>query len=161
MIDRKSASVAVLDEIRREVGAILTEMNQTTERNIELLEDRISRLQETLDQADRRVSILRRENSRQHSAEKVYSHLATPSVPVQPTGVPESASQGGGVESSGARPDRSEGPTASLEQQPDEMTQKERVMVLYRQGIPIERIASRVGTAVSEVELIVSLSERR
>jgi hypothetical protein len=41
-----------------------------------------------------------------------------------------------------------------------ELPLRDRALGLYRQGIPIERIASRLGTTVSEIELIVSLGER-
>lgn len=157
MIDRRADSAAVMDEIRREVGAILTEMNQTTERNIELIEDRVARLQELIEQADRRLGTLRRETQKQEKADMVYSHLS------RVAGAPLTD---GSNEPSMKNPDKSISPAEPIdtpEGNADTETPvslKDRVLDLYRQGIPIERIASRVGTAVSEIELIVSLGER-
>ena len=162
MIDRRAGSAAVMDAIRREVGAILTEMNQTTERNIELIEDRVRKLQETIELADKRLGVLRGEAKRQEGAERVYSHLsrvsrlvpnpadespaagpAPPALPADSPSIPDAVPAGA--------------PVTEIEREP---TMNERVLGLYRQGISVERIASRVGTAVSEIELIVSLGER-
>lgn len=44
-IRTRTSQQAALDEIKREVGAIITELNSTTERNIELIEDRIASLE--------------------------------------------------------------------------------------------------------------------
>ncbi|MCK4515686.1 MAG: hypothetical protein KAU31_10535 [Spirochaetaceae bacterium] len=161
MVDRRASSTAVMDEIRREVGAILTEMNQTTERNIELIEDRVTRLQELIVQADRRLGTLRRETQKQEKAEMVYSHLSrvarsAGSPPAD--GGNESSTNKGAQSSGGAEPSDASGEVA---QTATSVPLKDRVLDLYRQGIPIERIASRVGTAVSEIELIVSLGERQ
>lgn len=57
----RTSQQAALEEIKREVGAILTELNATTERNIELMEDRISTLEQLIEKADRRVGALRRD----------------------------------------------------------------------------------------------------
>ncbi|MEE8441034.1 MAG: hypothetical protein V3S41_04870 [Spirochaetia bacterium] len=163
MIDRHTGSAAAMDEIRREVGAILTEMNQTTERNIALIEDRLKRLQELIGQADQRLGNLRREARRQESSEMVYSHLSRVVRPVGPQSSPtegaDEPAAGGRAESVGSA-QSSDGPENDSETGA-EMSLKDRVLDLYRQGLPIERIASRVGTAVSEIELIVSLGERQ
>jgi len=163
MIDKRTGADVVLDEIRREVGAILTEMNQTTERNIELIEDRVSTLKAVLEKADRKLTVLQRESSRQDNAEKLYSRLSR-SVPVtaEPADVvagaaplsqpPTDNGEKRAVQAEAAVREESEDPKPDL---------KSEVLRLYRRGIAFERIASRVGTAVSEVELIVSLSERQ
>ena len=193
MVDRHAGSGAVLEEIRREVGGILTEMNQTTERNIELVEDSVSRLRTVIDQADRRLAILKRETEKHENSGIVYSHLSSAARPMVRDTEPELVKSDdpvktGSTATDSVAPDTSEArrPTdgatpvhetsaPSMDNEPSESQQagngegvvindlplKERVMGLYRQGIPIDRIASRVDTAVSEVELIVSLSERR
>jgi len=176
MVDRRTGSAAVMDEIRREVGSILTEMNQTTERNIELLEDRVTRLKEIVDQADRRLGTLRRETQKQENAEMVYSHLgrvARPAAGRASGGSPPSEQKRGEstlAEGADQPPvngrAQSNGNAQPIDEtggEPDnraELPLKDRVLDLYRQGIPIERIASRLKTTVSEIELIVSLGER-
>jgi len=176
MVDRRTGSAAVMDEIRREVGSILTEMNQTTERNIELLEDRVTRLKEIVDQADRRLGTLRRETQKQENAEMVYSHLGRVARPAaggasgdsppleQKPG--ESTPAEGADQPPGNGRAQSNGNAQPIDEtggEPHNRTElplKDRVLDLYRQGIPIERIASRLKTTVSEIELIVSLGER-
>ncbi|MFW5784004.1 MAG: hypothetical protein ACOCY8_05755, partial [Spirochaetota bacterium] len=60
-IRTRTSQQTALDEIKREVGAIITELNSTTERNIELIEDRIASLERLIEQADKRVGVLRRD----------------------------------------------------------------------------------------------------
>ena len=176
MVDRRTGSAAVMDEIRREVGSILTEMNQTTERNIELLEDRVTRLKEVVDQADRRLGTLRRETQKQENAEMVYSHLgrvARPAAGRASGGSPPLEQRPGEstlAEGADQPPvnDRAQSngnaqPIDETEGEPDNRTEpplKDRALGLYRQGISVDRIASRLKTTVSEIELIVSLGER-
>jgi len=173
----------VLDEIRREVGAILTEMNQATERNIELIEDRVGRLQQLLDQADRKLGGLRRETARKDDSEQLYARLGRSAASMPPTGpvpspeVPQA--QPGSAEPTppnntvetqdqasrlGAETGQPRGESPAPEDRDhgsEPVSVKARVLEMYRQGFALERIASRVGTAISEVELIVSLSDGR
>lgn len=165
-----------MEEIRREIGAIITEMNQTTERNIELIEDRIGRLKKLIEAADKRVVVMRREAERRDRAEETYSRLgrtlqvlpesppATDSRrsdpvpdtdPREPLPVEEGVIPGRPPVSPDTEDDSEGSPDG------DPASLRRRVLGLYRLGIPIERIASRVGTTVSEIELIVSLGDRQ
>lgn len=66
----------LLDEVREEVDRILVELNQTTNRNITLIEDRISRLNDLLGKADRKIALLDREAEKQGLAARLYSELS-------------------------------------------------------------------------------------
>jgi hypothetical protein len=71
----------VLDSIRDEVDRIIVELNSTTDRNITLLEDKVQTLSGLLEQADKKIGILRREIEKHEMSAKVYSELASKRVP--------------------------------------------------------------------------------
>jgi len=66
----------VLESIREEVDRIIVELNSTTDRNITLLEDKVQSLTTLIEQADKKIDILRREVEKHELAGKVYSELA-------------------------------------------------------------------------------------
>lgn len=88
---------SLLADIRKEVGILTTELNQTTDRNISLVEDRMEALHSLLDEADRRMGVVKRELETKASEREVYSRLGKPH-PVQ-----------------GTRPQRSQPPLPGLE----------------------------------------------
>jgi hypothetical protein len=67
---------AILESIREEVDRIIVELNSTTDRNITLLEDKVQSLSALLEQADKKIGILRREIEKHELGVKVYSELA-------------------------------------------------------------------------------------
>ena len=67
---------AVLQKIREEVDRIIVGLNSTTDRNITLLEDRVKSLADMLQQADKKIGVLRRETEKHELAAKLYSELA-------------------------------------------------------------------------------------
>ena len=67
-IDRKLHPERLLEQVQSEVEGIITELNQTTDRNIGLVEDRVERLQKVLETADRRIGVMKREVEKQESA---------------------------------------------------------------------------------------------
>ncbi len=181
-IRTRTSQQAALDEIKREVGAIITELNSTTERNIELIEDRIASLERLIEQADKRVGALRRDLATRSGEGGTYTRLGRSSSqgPAQATtraraesvendgagadagsgetrGVQDASADGGtGREARPRGAERlSEGPPAG----DASGTVRERVRRLYLQGVPMPRIAAIVGKTVGEVELFVALDE--
>lgn len=69
---------SLLDAIRKEVRALNIELNETADRNISLVEDRMDALRALLEEADRRMGVARRELERQASEREVYSRLGRP-----------------------------------------------------------------------------------
>ena len=67
---------AILESIREEVDRIIVELNSTTDRNITLLEDKVQSLSTLLEQAGKKIGILRREIEKHELSGKVYSELA-------------------------------------------------------------------------------------
>ncbi len=158
-IASRTTQQAALDEIKREVGSILTELNSASERNIALIEDKIRALEALIEEADRRIVVLRREST--SDAEIVYRRPSPARVPphryaqsaesaepaVEPVAVPPSVPRRGNADDETSDEGSSSSGTG------------DRVERLYLQGLPLERIASIVGLSLGEVELIISLRE--
>ncbi len=68
----------LLADIRKEVRALNIELNETADRNISLLEDRMAALRALLEEADRRIGVMRREVETRAAEREVYSHLRRP-----------------------------------------------------------------------------------
>ncbi len=160
-----------LEEIRREVGAIITELNATSERNIELIEDRIRTLEKVIAQADRRVGALRRDLSSREVESDTYRRLAVSTGsgrPVEPTRAGQDCGAGPDSRTEASREPRTASTSSAAGSGGNEPRRpadapavhvRERVRGLYLQGVTLERIASIVGKTVGEVELIVALGE--
>jgi hypothetical protein len=130
-IDKIANVDSHLEEVREEVARVIIELNQTTERNIALIEDRISSLVELLSTADKKISLLKRESEKHEVSQRVYSKLSAKPV----VNVPKSAS-------------------------PKKDNQQE-ILRLHLAGFTPRIIARRIGLSLGEVELIISLSERK
>lgn len=139
-IDRALETGTIVKAIQDEVNQMIVDINGTTDRNIALIEERIERLQGLLAGADKRISVLKRESERGKVAEEVYTQLK-PRGPLAEAPVPPAA------------PKPTEPPAAK--------SPREEVLELHSQGMDSKRIASKVNKTLGEVELIISLGERR
>ncbi len=231
-VKRATSSDAQILEIRDEVSRLLVELNRTTDRNIALIEDRITSLNELLSAADKKIGLLRRESEKHDVGTQVYSRLAegrsrmketqasaatpggitaaTPGGITVATGMPQPRQQREGQAPAGMPPaaatgmpqprQQREGVTAGvaagggapplsveLSERPDilrlereEMPQPrqeregvaagmpagssdlhQRVIMLHNAGFAASLIAGRVGVPLGEVELIISLQQRK
>jgi hypothetical protein len=141
---RRAASAAAQSrEVREEVSRLVVELNQTTERNVALVEDAIGRLNEVLARADKKIGLLRREADRHDGGLELYGRLAD-ARPAAPPG-------GGPVGSGQLRPPR-ETPVGAPAADP-----RSEAARLARLGFAVSLIAQRVGLPMGEVELIVQL----
>ncbi len=165
-IDTQLNPKEMLDRIRNEVEDILKELNHTTERNIGLIEDRIDSLKGILETADRRLSLLRREAEKQEVSSAIYSNIVKKARPIaQDGGSVEAPAEVRGatdpVEASGG-----EGAAAKADASPEQrhgkkLSIQEQVLDLNRKGISASVIASRLGSTIGEVELIISIQGNR
>lgn len=144
---------AVLGEIRGEVDRIIVELNQTTDRNISLIEDRIGRVSELLEQADRKIGLLRRESEKHEVAARVYSELGRGRPPAgqseSPGPAPDSPERDEGAEAGRAEAGRAEALRAEA---------RGRVVALSEQGISPTMIARQLNMPLGEIELVLSLA---
>ncbi len=148
-IERRIEPTAVLNEIRAEVDELIVEFNQTTERNIALLEERIVRLNRIIETADRRITVLKRETESHDAGTRVYSDIVQQAA-LQRRKEHKERSENGEVTSADGQTE-----TDSTEER------RRQIIDLYEKGIASNIIAARVGTTVGEVELIVSLRKRK
>ena len=133
---RKLQKANVIVELQSEVGELILELNQTTDRNINILEEKISALTRLLNDADKRIKMLRTESERNKSESLVYNQLGriNDNRPL--------------VDSPAAMP-------------AEKTSNRDRIIELHNNGFTTTVIASRVGSTVGEVELIISLIEGR
>ena len=135
-IRRSLSSVSQIREIRDEVDRLIVELNQTTDRNIALVEDRIAALNELLGKADKKIGLLRRETEKHEMGQRVYESLGE--VGSRPRAGAETRKQ---PQQAGASP--------------------EAVLELHRAGFSPSLISARLGIPTGEVELIISLEHRK
>jgi hypothetical protein len=74
-VRRAASANSHIAEIRDEVSRLLVELNQTTDRNIALMEDKIASLNELLSAADKKLGLIRRETEKHDVGTQVYSRL--------------------------------------------------------------------------------------
>lgn len=161
-----------LAQVQQEVNSIVTELNQTTERNIQLLEERISRVKDLLSELDRRILIQESEAQKRSQTDRTYQHLkdqrrailrdlnqAAPAgstadavapviqgeMPVKPSeAVPPAAA-----------------PVLSLQRATSREALKAQVVEWFLAGMAPSLIAQQAGITLGEVELIISLHGSR
>jgi hypothetical protein len=160
---------AILGQIRKEVEELIVELNHTTERNISLMEEKLATLSATIEGAEKRLAVLRREASALEKTERAYAALRAPPA-AQPVAsraaqVRDSrASPSGGSRAArrGARPSRVTAepkPPPPADGGAEEADVRTVIVGLHRAGISAESIARRVNVPRAKVELIVSLEE--
>ena len=168
----------LLEEIRDEVHGLLVELNQTTDRNVGLVEERITRLRSLLSDSDKKIQILSREIEKHQVGVDVYEKLKKSSrrMPSPEPALPQPTSQAqqpnGGEINNGPgnrreSPIQISGSDADVAQShvPESDVRKEslsdRVMRLARQGFDSRIIAQKLDSTLGEVELILSLQSER
>jgi len=187
-VRRATSSESRIAEIRDEVSRLLVELNQATDRNIALMEDKITVLNEAFSTADKKIGLLRRETEKHDVGSQIYSRLAEGRPHRAPVAAPPQAeavrveravaesAEYRGAESAKYRGAEVRQPAATapplaveLSEHAEAMDQqragatdvRQRVMLLSRAGFSPSLIASRVGIPLGEVELIISLEQRK
>ena len=151
--------------MQEEVNFILKSINDTTERDITLIEWREKELKSLLEEIDRRLKTYIREMDRALSAEEAYRELGKSrfrnkypaSQAVENEKVPEEEK----LPEAGASFPL---PNFDLKTEPDispAPSKIEQIHSLLRSGFSEPVIASRLGISIAEVEFAVALFERR
>lgn len=151
-VDKVISGEEWIRKIRDEIDELILEMNQTAERNVALLENRVKVLQGLLDEADRKLVIMQKETEKSDLSRQVYTHLKKQSVvPKLSEGEPP-----GLFDEIALEPVKNEDDRGSVEAG-DSRSLKDKVMDLYEQGFGAELISQRLGASISEVDLIINL----
>jgi Family of unknown function (DUF6115) len=130
----------VIVELESEVNDLILELNQTADRNINILEEKIKTLTKFLHDADIRIKILGTESEKLKSEPTTYNQLGK---------IEENVS----IDNDKA--------ITQTKKQVVETNSKDRIIELHNNGFTSPVIATRVGVTVGEVELIISLVEGR
>lgn len=146
-IDRSLSTTEILDSVRDEVQHLIVELNQASDRNVGLIEDKIDRLQKLLSEADRKIVVLNRELDKHSVTTKLYDQLRKSAAienPIQKNRLPKPA-----IEES------------AVSEESKSRSNVQEVLDLHRQGFTAGIIATKIGSSVGEVELIISLGEKK
>lgn len=164
----------LIAQLREEVNGVVADLNQATDRNITVLEDRLEALNKALERADRAVKVLQRESERRERAQTDqgtegpwrYNDILQRKAPRQEASETKNHTGGhnetggfSGPRSNDARDSQTPASDAGAGENGRTPSKKERILDLHRKGIAPNIIAGRVGSTVGEVELVISLSE--
>lgn len=149
-IDKSLRSNELIATVRGEMEQLVTELNQTTHRNVEIIEERINQLKAISARADKQIKLLTKEIEKKEKETDTYSSIRHKKF---------SEAEKENLET-GARKatDRGEAETTDVQK---EKPRRERVLELYRIGMNMEEIAKKLEMTMSEIELIISLEERK
>lgn len=163
---KKTLSQYETAKIREELNLLLIELNQTTDRNITLIEDRITTLKKLIEEADKRIRVLNQETSRKVVESTIYNRLGKLRDEVSaaihtPTNDSQLSNDHARNSETGADKNSETKETIPfIKLSHHNVTKneiKEKVINLYKQGLDKELIANRLGISLSEVELVIDL----
>ena len=172
-IDKLTDPDRITDSLAGDLDIILSEINQATERNILVIEDKIKELEGIIETAEKRITLLKKTISKDDglSPDPVESRepekLSDDTRPVEqlsldiPQDEEAGAKTGELTYSHLNKINRMSGMVTSMsvpeKDSNDNKDIKEKIISLYRNGIDPAIIASNVGVNRGEVELIISL----
>lgn len=160
----------LLAGVRDEARALVLDLNETADRSVSLVEDRMSALRELLDEVDRRIGVERKTLAARDNEREVYAKLskrrpivpaaerpAQPEEPITLSFGPSGTQQGAEL----PEPRRTPEVAISADSVVPPKTRRELALELYQRGFSAELIAARTGATVAEIELLVEIEERR
>jgi len=74
-VKRRTSASGILSEDRAEVNRLIAEIDAVTDRDSQLVEDRIKNLKEILDDTDKRISVYVKELEKSRTGEALYTSL--------------------------------------------------------------------------------------
>lgn len=154
-----------IDKIRREIGALIVELDSSADRNVTVLEDRLSTLKDLVAEADKRISLLGQEKARRQSEEMVYDRLGRLSEHkraqiAEPSRQPESSGQPGSSQPLAANTATEPSvPFIRFSEKPLAIEEPfaDKVLSLSRRGFSSDIIAARLGATMAEVDIVLSM----
>jgi len=172
-----------IGKIRREIGALIVELDSSADRNVTVLEDRLTALKDLVAEADKRISLLGQEKARRQSEETVYDRLGrqserkrapaaeparqpepvrTPEAAVRPEPVPAAEPPRHAEPIRPAEPIRKAEPSVPFIRFSDKPLDLEepfadKVISLSRRGFSSDIIAARLGATMAEVDIVISM----
>ncbi|GHU95745.1 hypothetical protein FACS189479_09390 [Spirochaetia bacterium] len=186
-IKRRTERANILGDYQDEVNKLIADIDSATDRDALLVEDRITALKKLLEDVDKRITVLTREQDRKGRSDAVYSSLgrqmkvivqeppagaglpaaglgrASPLESVlldrEEAGPPSESVTGAADEPVAAFVRGNAVPAAAIAEK-QELSFAERAAELSRAGFSPDLIAARLGKSISEVELAIAVSHR-
>jgi len=170
-IKRRTSASELLEEYRTEVYRLIAEIDAATDRDSQLVEDRIKKLKSVLEETDKRLSVYTRELDRSRAGEVLYTSLGrgiraalnTAPSASQPGETPQGASPA--VASRQAVSPQAIPPQAALTVEPPPKPPKRQIRAqietLVNEGVSAGEIASRLDISLAEVDLALNLLTRK
>ena len=142
----------VISEITVEVNQLLKDIDETTERDVSLIEERQKRLRNLLDDIDKRLDVYIREMDMRKEAGEAYSSLVSTAVSS------EEAYKALG-KNRHKRPPAISLPEFSVKSDEEEVKPsiQEQIKELLMAGFSAPIIASRLGISIAEAEFAAAL----
>lgn len=139
-INKKINNKTFLNDVKEEINLLITQINETSDRNVLLIENRLERLNSLLSASDKKLSKLRTAviDNIPEKQEPVELEIVEPEPELPPI-------------------EQADGKSNIIQDNPS-LNRKERILLLYKQGISSSVIASQTRSTIGEVELIISLS---
>jgi hypothetical protein len=170
-IKRRTSASELLAEYRTEVYRLIAEIDAATDRDSQLVEDRIKKLKEILEETDRRISVYTREFDRSRTGEALYTSLgkgirAALKTTAEPAPAPPASYAAPAPSLSIVRPNLEPAavppPAAQTITVKPPSKKQIRVQIdeLANQGLGASEIASRLEISLAEVDLALNLISR-
>ena len=128
-ISRILDSEKILSKINEEINGFILELNQTTERNILLIEDKIEILSTLIKKSDNAILLLDKKLYSKEVEPMDYSHLAP----------------------------KHHFPISGSEGNESNLDANNEIIELFQQGFSADIIASKMGKSIGEIELVIAV----
>jgi len=172
-IKRRTSASELLEEYRTEVYRLIAEIDAATDRDSQLVEDRIKKLKSVLEETDKRLSVYTRELDKSRAGEVLYTSLGrgiraalnTAPSASQPAETPQGASPA--VAAAASRQVVSlqaippQAATVEPPPKPPKRQIRAQIETLVNEGLSAGEIASRLDISLAEVDLALNLLTRK
>ena len=139
----KRESSKLIKEIRSQVNDLVSEFDKVADRNISIMEERVKSVQKAVNNADKRLRLLDDKKSNDLISNGHYTQLKKKSLIVKKEASSKKRIQ----------PD-----LFSKKNENEPVDKKEQVTILFKNGLTVRDIATKLSITMGEVELILSLS---
>jgi hypothetical protein len=165
-VKRRTAADRIPEETRRAVALIINEIERITDRDSELIEERVKKLKSLLENIDRRIAAYERQAESYQAAEETqkklddekkaalvesYRRLGRAYAPHEMPQPPKISATENPVPQSSSRPE---------DEQEHIRLRARKAAELSTAGIPNHEIAKRLSITVNEVEMALFLHRR-
>jgi hypothetical protein len=181
-IKRKISATELLAEHRTEVYRLIAEINAITDRDSMLVEDRIKKLKEILEDTDKRIKVYVQELDRSRTGEALYTSLgrgiraalktpsetqpeSPPKFPAQPEHAHELSTQMPKLtlvrQEIAPAPVSPSAPSPSVPKPPSKRQIRVQIDEMVKEGVSPADIASGLGISIAEVDLAMNLMQSK